>query len=885
MDSARWERVQSLFHQAADLASADRHDFLQSACADDPTLVGEVLGMLEHDARSASVLDRDLAYAVDPIVDTAVPEAVAAQPFGPYRLVRVLGEGGAGVVYLGARDDLGSIAAIKILRDAWLSPARRERFASEQRILAQLNHPSIARLYDADTLPDGTPWFALEYVAGLPLTEDCRRRNASLAERLRLFLDVCDAVQYAHTHMVVHQDLKPSNILVTADRDVKLLDFGISKQLDVLDDSQAPTIAGLRMMTPAYAAPEQVRSGAIGVHTDVYALGAILYELLAGRTPFDLSNRTPAEVERIIVHDDPMKPSLAAAADVRAAAGRDAWADLDALCLTAMHKDPRQRYGSIEALRRDVEHFRRCEPLEARPAAMRYRAGKFVRRNGRTLSLTTMTIGVIVALVIFSTLRLATARNAAIAQAVRTERIQRFMLNLFDGGEREAGPAADLRVVTLVDRGVIQARALDRDPRVQAEFYQTLGGIYRKLGKFDRSEPLLQSSLDLRRALPGADTAEVVKGLVALAALRSDQARFDDAERLVRDGLERARNTLRPTDPLIATATAALGGILEQHGQYDQAIVMLEDAARRQSTAGGDENELAATLSELANTHFYAGHYDVSESLNQRVLAMHRRLYGERHPLVAEDLINLGAIQHERGHYPDAERFYRQALEINRTWYGNTSYTTASNLTMLGRALEFEARYDEAGDVLRQALAIHEQVFGRVHPRVASALNDLGNVAMKHHAPDEAERYYRRTGDIYRAVYGDRHYTVAVAQSNLGGVFMARNDYREAERMYRDAARRFGETQSPEHLNTGIARIKLGRSLLRQNRYGEAEVELLAGYAIVAKHAAPTVSWLTSAREDLASIYESRKEWNKAEMIRSGAAPRPAEIARPAAAR
>lgn len=874
MDRARWELVQSLFHRAADLPEADQREFLRAACAGDETLVDDVVRMLEQDASHASLLDRDIAYAAGSLVNDAAPAAVPDQPFGPYRLVRLLGEGGAGVVYLAVRDDLGSVAAIKVLRDAWLSPARRDRFAIEQRILAQLNHPSIARLYDADTLPDGTPWFAMEYVQGVPLTTYCREHASSLGDRLRLFVDVCDAVQYAHQQMVVHRDLKPSNILVTPDGGVKLLDFGISKQFDALDGVAGanPTLTGFRLMTPAYAAPEQVRGGATGVQTDVYALGAILYELLTGRPPFDLSNRTPAEAERLIVDADPQKPSLAAVAAMRAAAGAHAWADLDTLCLTAMHKETQRRYGSIEALRRDVDNYLRCQPLEARPDSMRYKAGKFVRRNGQRLSVATMVVLMIVSLVIFYTMRLTTARNRAVAEAERTERIQRFMLNLFDGGQKEAGPADDLRVVTMVDRGVVEARALDREPLVQAELYQTLGNIYRKLGKFERADTLLQSSLEMRRAMPTSNAADVVKGLVALGALRSDQARLDEAERLALDALNTARRTLAPTAPLVASATAALGGILEQRGRYDLAIPMLENAVRLQSGAAADPTELAATLFELANTHFYAGHYDISESLNRRVLAMHRQFYGDRHPLAAEDLINIGAIEHERGRYADAERLYRQALEINQAWYGKDSYAVASNLTMLGRSLVFETRYEEAYALLRQALAIQEHVFGSVHPRVASALNDLGNVAMKRNLPDEAEAYYRQIGIIYGSVYGDKHYLVAVAVSNLAGVFMARKDYSTAEQMYREAVNRFSEAQSADHLNTGIARIKLGRALLQQQRYAEAEAETFAGYNIVSKQAAPTVSWLKSAREDLVSIYDARHQSAKAALMRAEAA-------------
>ncbi|MGH9678200.1 MAG: serine/threonine-protein kinase, partial [Candidatus Acidiferrum sp.] len=270
-----------------------------------------------------------------------------------------------GVVYLAEREDLGSLVAIKLLRDAWLSPARRERFASEQRTLAQLNHPSIARLYDADTSPDGTPFFVMEYVDGVPLTEYCDKNNPPIQERLRLFRAICEAVLYAHQHAVIHRDLKPSNILVKDDGTVRLLDFGISKHLEDLGESATQTRTGLRLMTPAFAAPEQIRGEPVGIQSDVYSLGVILYQLLAGRLPFDLSNRTPAQAEKILTEQEAEKPSLAAEKTATlperggsvASASKSAWADLDVLCLTAMHKDARRRYQSAEALIRDIDHY------------------------------------------------------------------------------------------------------------------------------------------------------------------------------------------------------------------------------------------------------------------------------------------------------------------------------------------------------------------------------------------------------------------------------------------------------------------------------------------------------------------------------------------------
>jgi serine/threonine-protein kinase len=872
MDNTRWERMQSVFHEAANLPPDQRTEFLRTSCAGDDALFADVAAMLHRDAGRSSLLDRDIADMAGHIISDGIPDAFAGQTFGPYRLTRLLGEGGMGIVCLGVRDDLQSVAAIKILRDAWVSPARRERFASEQRILAQLNHPAIARLYDADTLPGGTPWLAMEYVEGVPLTRHCRARGTSIADRLRAFRNVCEAVQHAHRHMVVHRDLKPSNILVTPDGHVKLLDFGISRQLDSVDRAADPTTI-VRHLTPAYAAPEQIRGETTTVQTDVYALGVIVYELLTGRMPFDLTGLSPAKAEQTLLETEPQRPSFAVRQTAKGADGvsASAWSDLDVLCLTAMHKDPSHRYGSVEGLIRDLDHYLAHEPLEARPDTLGYRARKFVHRNWRPALAAAVVLTVVVGLVGFYTVRLAAARNTAIAQATRADRIQRFMLRLFDGGEKEAGPADNLRVVTLIDRGVLDAHTLDREPLVQADVYQTLGGIYQRLGKFDEADRLLQAAIETRRSLLPANSPDIARGVTALARLRSDQARFDDAERLAREGLATARATLRADDPQIADATEAVGEILEQRGVYDQAIATLQEAVNLRSTAGADASELAATLYELANANFYAGHLDVAESLSQRTLTMHRELYGNAHPLVADDLINLGAIQYERGRFADAEDFYRRALDIIRTWYGKDSYRTASNLTMLGRCLYQEKRYDEAHGLLSEALVIQERVFGKVHPRVASALNDLGNVAMGQERFDDAERHFRRIGEIYRSVYGNTHYLVGIAESNLAGVFMSRRDFTTAEKMYRSAAATFSETQGADHLNTGIARIKLGRSLLRQGRTAEAEVESKAGYDIVSKKTAPTVSWLKSAREDLAEAYDQLRRPEDAAKYRAEA--------------
>ncbi len=863
MDSTRWERIQTLFHGALDLPASEQHPFLTAACSEDAALLAEVEALLAEDARSGSLLERDVANIAHDLLDNPAPP-LSHLEFGPYKILRKLGEGGMGTVYLAERQDLGNLVAIKILRDAWVSATRRERFLSEQRMLAQLNHPSIARLYDAATLPDGTPWFVMEYVEGVPLTEYCGERESSIRERLQLLRSVCEAVQYAHQHAVIHRDLKPSNILVKADGTARLLDFGIAKQLEDLDAPPDQTRTVARLMTPAYAAPEQIRMEQPGVQTDVYSLGVILYELLAGRLPFDLSNRTPGEAEAMVIAGDPEKPSAVASGAGPSTASRAAWSDLDVLCLSAMHKDTDRRYRSVEALIRDIDHFLKNQPLEARPDNLRYKLGKFVRRNRRAVSASALALAVVIGLVIFFTVRLAIARNVALAEARRTQRVQRFMTNLFEGGDKEAGPADSLRVVTLVDRGVQEARALDAEPEIQAELYLTLGGIYQKLGKFDQADSLLRSSLDERKRIFGPDNPQVAESLVALGLLRVDQAQWDDAERLVRDGLGMSKRNLPAGHPDIAKGTLALGKVLAGRGDYNHAIPMLAEVVRLRSTPATAPADLAAALTELANAHFYAGHYDDSDALNRRALAIYTQLFGEHHPLVANALINLGSSQFDRGNYAEAERLERKALAITEAWYGKDHPETASTQTILGRALMFQGHYDEAVDLFERTLAIQEHIYGPVHPRVASALNELGGAALRRGNLDEAIARFTRMAEIYKTLYHDKHYLIGLALSNLASVYIEKKDYARAEQLFHEVIRRYSETLPSNHMFMGIAHIKLGRTLVREHRYADAEPESLAGYEIVSKQANPSVSWLKSARQDLITEYQALHQPEKA---------------------
>jgi serine/threonine-protein kinase len=874
VDDGRWQNILDLFHTAVNLPAEQQEDAVRAACSEE-SVVGEVLRLLAHDREEAGLLDLPVTELARETLAGGAGDLTEGRQIGPYRTERVLGEGGMGTVLLATRADLGTKVAIKVLRDAWISPARRKRFALEQRTLARLNHPNIARLLDADTLETGAPYFVMEYVDGVPLDTYCAGRNLTAPEVLRLFKRVCEAVQYAHQNMVIHRDLKPSNILVAPDGTVKLLDFGIAKQINDMDMPVDRTRTGLRMLTPAYASPEQVTGEAAGVGGDVYSLGVILYQLLTGRLPYDASGRTPAEALDVILRSDPVKPSLVARR-VRQREGRNrpqdsggvlGWDDLDVLCLTAMHRDPAKRYGSVEALLRDIDRYLRAEPLEARPDKLGYRFGKFVRRNRMAVAAGACAAVLMIAISLYFAVRLAAERNTALSEAAKAQRIQAFMLNLFQGGDEEAGPAQDLRVLTLLDRGVQEAGALGRDPALQAELYETLGGIYHKLGQLDRAEQLLKRALERRRAVTQDDQA-LAGTLVALGLLRVDQARLDEGEKMVRDGLQLAERSLAPGHPHIASALDALGRVLEEKGDYDEAASVLERAVRIRSARESEDSLLAGSQYGLANVHFYAGRYKESELLNRRVLELNRRTFGPGHPKVAEALINLGAIQQDLGHYAEAERLHREALVINRSFYGENHFRTASNLTLVARALVFQKRLDEASALLRQAVAIQERVFGADHPRVASAVNELGNIAIQRGEYDEAKAAYGKMLAIYRAVHPGRHYLIGTALSNLGSAHMAAKENEQAEGLFQQAIEMFTATLAPDHINTAIARIKYGRALLRLRRYAKAKEQSLAGYEVLSKQAKPSIGYLNAARGDLAEIHAALGEQERAAAFR-----------------
>lgn len=776
-----------------------------------------------------------------------------------------------GTVYLAERDGLGDRVAVKFLRDPWNSPSRQESFAREQRTLAGLSHRYIARLYDAG-VTEGTPWFAMEYVPGLPITEHCRRNGLGLRARLELFLAACEAVNYAHRNLTVHLDLKPSNILVNSEGEVKLVDFGIARHLNLEGREAEGGVAGQRLLSLNYAAPEQIRDEPVDVQMDVHALGVVLYELLAGKLPADVANARSTELARIL-EEEPKPPSESAREKhpPEIQASRAEWNDLDALCLTAMHRDRGQRYPSVDLLIQDLDRFVKTEPLVACPDRVRYRVSKFLRRNLRAVSVAAAALILVASLVVFFTIRLIGTRERALASEARTERIYQLMLNLFEGDDSAAGPARQLRVVSLLDRGVQEVSSLKQEPDLQAELRYTLGGLYHRLGHLDRAEPLLLSAWKAQKAAYGPEHPETIKAQLALALLRVDQSQIEEAERLARESLEVARRHHPSGSMEVARATGVLGKVLVTQGNYKAAVPALEQAVHVLSRGPGSV-ELSEALGDLANTHYYLGHIGESEAVNLQGLALDRKLFGEGHPNTAIDFYNLGNIQLDRANYAQAESLFRQALTIDQAWYGQSHPKTASASLMVGRAVAYQGRSEEAAIFYEQALSAMRETYGEDHPRYAAVLSLMGDLAVARHELARAEKLFNQAARVFKKAFGDQHEFYLHQLSNLGLVRLAGKHYAEAEVFLRPALERL-KAVVPDQRYTALAQVRLGAALAGEKRYAEAESYAAAGYTNLQRLMGPSAVELLDARKELADIYQVLNQSANAEALRGQSPP------------
>ncbi|MEM9595009.1 MAG: serine/threonine-protein kinase [Acidobacteriota bacterium] len=814
MEPERWQRIQDLFARALARGEGGA-DFLRAVAGDDPELRDEALSLLRAhgDADQEAFLEtRDGGPRGVHRGDVdGLPE------LDRYHWLDRLGEGGMGSVYLAVRSDdaYQQRVAIKLLRRDLGHAGLIRRFRRERQILADLEHPNIARLIDGGTASDGRPFLVMEYVDGEPIDRYCRRLDLGIADRLRLVIKVCAAVHAAHQRLVVHRDLKPANILVGGDGEPKLLDFGIAKLLDAGGGPRTvmATAAGQTPMTPEYASPEQARGLAVTTASDVYSLGVLLYELLAGRRPLQLRGLAADRALGRLLEETPTRPSRG---DLdphqigrRAAKNPERWqrklaGDLDTILLMALAKEPSRRYGSAQGLAADLDRHLRGLPVTARGESLTYLAGRFVRRHRWPVTIAAAALAGQSLL----TVGLALQRAETARQRDRATAVSETLVEIFETADPGRARGELLTARSVLDSGLRRIDAL-ADPQLQADLQATMGRVYTSLGLPAPALELLREALETRRRVHGGDHPAVAEAMELLALALHDADRGGEARGLLEEALASRLRLHGPDDVRVARPHVLLASALDRLGEredarwhYGRGVALLE--------AGDDPVALARALNAFGTLERDHGDYPRAVALHRRAVEGLRAAHGEvDDPELAWALTNLGAALRLQGTYAGAETVYRRAESMQRRLYDGSHPLLAYTLDQLGllrlaqarggggEAQRVEEWRAQAEAFLTEALEQRRAVFGDLDARVADSHANLAKVHLDRGDLDAAEAGFGRALDILKTVLPAGHKDLAAAMNHRAEAHVRRGELQQAEALFEGALeiqrRHFGE--------------------------------------------------------------------------------------------
>ena len=737
----RWRALSPYLDQALDVAEEDRAAWLAALSSRDPALADDLQHILAQQ-RGVS-RSRFLERAVlDPQAAAAV--TLAGQVLGAYRLVSPLGQGGTGSVWLAERCDgrFTGRAAVKLLNLSLIGRAGEERFRREGNILARLRHPRIAHLIDAGVSPAGQPYLVLEHVDGQSIDAYCDARAMAPEARVRLFVDVLEAVAHAHANLIVHRDIKPANVLVTTDGQVKLLDFGIAKLIQRENGwSSGTTVDALTreggaVLTPEYAAPEQLAGGAITTATDVYALGILLYRLLSGRHPAGDALGSPATLVKAVVETEPPRPSDVASGKLQ----RSLRGDLDTIVMKALKKDPAERYPSVTAMAEDLRRTLRHEPIGARPDAIGYRARRFVQRHAAAVAAVIGTVLVFAALIALYTQRLSTERDRAQREAAKALKVSDMLLGLLTTADPYSArdTAGEPTVRVLLDTGARQVMTdFSGEPDLQAQLLTTMGRTYRRLGMYEKAQQLLEQALVSGQKAFGAQHVRVAETLHYLGVVLADKGDYDGASRRLEQTLAMQKTLLGGAHADIAVTLSELGRVYQDQGQNRRAGPLHREALdMRRKVLGDEHREVAVSLADLASVLRLDGDLTGAETLLRQSYAINRKTRGADHANTATSWHDLALIVAARGEHQLAESMIREALGVQRKALGDRHPTVAATFNSLSRVLAKQGRFEEAAAALQQALKIAAPALGPDHQLVAIYTLNLAAVQLARKTPD-----------------------------------------------------------------------------------------------------------------------------------------------------
>lgn len=819
-NNTRWQTIERLFAEALQRHGEDRTAFLADACGSDTKLLAEVEALLSADARTELPLQSAVRRAAGELQDASA-DTLLEQRVGNYQLVELLGAGGMGSVYLGRRIDeqFEHEVAIKMLPYSGAQREFVERFRAERQVLAGLDHPNIAKLLDGGETADGVPYLVMEYVRGLPIDEYCDAHKLTIPERLTIFLDICAAIDYAHRNLVVHRDVKPSNILVTDDGTPKLLDFGIAKVLEPGATYGGLTQDGQRLMTPDYASPEQVRGEPVSTATDIYSLGVLLYRLLCGHAPYRGRNDVPSSLAQAILEEAPSKPSTAITRSGDATANDQAIAasrastyarlrrclrgDLDNITLTALRKEPERRYPSARAMQLDIDNYLTDRPIAARADSVGYRFGKFARRN-RIGVVAATAMGVVL---VGAAFQIVAQRDRAEAEAATARQVSDFLVSMLqasDPYERQT----DVTTRELLDNG---ARKIDLElanqPLVAARLKTTMARAYSSLGLYDTAATLVES------ALSGIDarsdtTRDRANGLIAWATI--ENARQNHGQALVH--AEEAIRLLDGNEPAtMADALIAMSRALISLDESERARQSAQDAvALLESQIGTDDPRTNAARAHLSFTENELGNYVVARDLAERVVTWTERTYGENDLLLARPLHHLGRITWYQGDYRTAHDVYKRELAILESSLGVNHpalhpvlISLATNERNLGYELNAKAYYERAIQVLEDS---ESPPLGQL----ANSYGSLGTLIMDAGYLDEAEPLILRGLELSEQQFGKGNAESTFRLLHVGILYRKRGDYAQGRNYLTQAVNAALSRYPDSHRDVQIMRLHLG---------------------------------------------------------------------------
>jgi non-specific serine/threonine protein kinase/serine/threonine-protein kinase len=755
--------------------------------------------------------------------------------FGAYRLLQKIGEGGMGEVWMAEQATPRRHVAIKIIKAGMDTARVVARFEAERHALALMDHPAIATVFDGGATAEGRPYFAMEYIKGDPITDYCDRHRLTTAERLELFVQVCEGVQHAHQKGIVHRDIKPSNVLVTlADgRPVpKIIDFGVAKATSQhLTERTLFTELGVLVGTPEYMSPEQADLTGLDIdtRTDVYALGVLLYELLTGLLPFDrqmLRERGLGEIRRVIREVDPPRPSTRVTGpgpdSVEVARKRHTEprqlagllrGDLDWITMKALEKDRTRRYDTAVGLANDVRRHLRDEPVIAGPPGARYRTQKFVRRHrfGVTVAATLVLLLAGFAIAMASQARrIAGERDRANQESARANReadaagqVSGFLIRLFELSNPSEARASAVTAREILDNGAARIeRELAQQPELRSRLMGTMGEAYQSLGLYQASEALFRKSLDAGRNTAGVPPASLAKSLHNLGYVLVLRGDFAGAEPILTEALALRERANELNEVEVAETLAALGVLAYSRGEYEKAEAHNRrrlDHLRR--LPPGNDVEISNALNDLSMCIQQArADYQTAKRLAEEALALRRKAIQGPHLSISQGLNNLAMVHYRLKEYDAADALFKESLAMNRQLFGEPHPEVTANLSNLGLLTRDRGDYRQADILFAQVVAADKRVLGPAHIQVGRALNNWAESVRRSGDPRRAEKLLRESIAIHAAALSPAHWQTAVTRSLLAQCLIAERRFAEAERLLLDAyatiSREFGVTHA-----------------------------------------------------------------------------------------